>query len=146
MAKGVVTNPDLNMASPLIRLQGKGNVNLLSEAIDYALKTSVVGSLEGQGSAEKDELYGLEIPFAISGTISEPKFALDTAALFDAKLKKEGLEHRGFQKNGAEGCRSISDCLNPVTAESNDSVSELDDGDQSSDLGHLFKRPIEHLL
>ena len=106
MAKGVVTNPDLNMASPLIRLQGKGNVNLLSEAIDYALKTSVVGSLEGQGSAEKDELYGVEIPFAISGTISEPKFALDTAALFDAKLKKEAekatddLKDKLFKKLG----------------------------------------------
>ncbi|WP_428636787.1 AsmA family protein [Shewanella sp.] len=106
MAKGQVTNPDLNMASPLIRLQGKGNVNLLSEAIDYALKTSVVGSLEGQGSAEKDELYGLEIPFAISGTISEPKFALDTAALFDAKLKKEAekatddLKDKLFKKLG----------------------------------------------
>ena len=89
MAKGIVTNPDLNMASPLIRLQGKGNVNLLSEAIDYALKTSVVGSLEGQGGAEKDVLYGVDIPFAIGGTIGEPKFSLDTAALFDAKLKKE---------------------------------------------------------
>ncbi|ABO23982.1 AsmA family protein [Shewanella loihica] len=89
VAKGIVNNPDLNMASPLIRLQGKGNVNLLSEAIDYALKTSVVGSLEGQGGAEKDVLYGIEIPFAIAGTISEPKFSLDTAALFDAKLKKE---------------------------------------------------------
>ncbi|MCG9746631.1 AsmA family protein [Shewanella sp. Isolate8] len=89
MAKGIVTNPDLNMASPLIRLQGKGNVNLLSEAIDYVLKTSVVGSLEGQGGAEKDVLYGVDIPFAIGGTIGEPKFSLDTAALFDAKLKKE---------------------------------------------------------
>ncbi|MCG9712293.1 AsmA family protein [Shewanella insulae] len=89
MAKGIVNNPDLNMASPLIRLQGKGNVNLLSEAIDYALKTSVVGSLEGQGGAEKDVLYGVDIPFAIGGSISEPKFSLDTAALFDAKLKKE---------------------------------------------------------
>ena len=89
MSKGVVTNPDLAMASPLIRLGGKGNVNLLSEVLDYALTTSVVGSLEGQGGGERDALYGIEIPFAISGTMSEPKFALDTAALFDAKLKQE---------------------------------------------------------
>ncbi|QYJ99981.1 AsmA family protein [Shewanella psychrotolerans] len=89
MSKGIVTNPDLAMASPLIRLGGKGNVNLLSEVLDYALTTSVVGSLEGQGGGERDALYGIEIPFAISGTMSEPKFALDTAALFDAKLKQE---------------------------------------------------------
>lgn len=89
MNKGIVTNPDLAMASPLIRLGGKGNVNLVSEVLDYALTTSVVGSLEGQGGGERDALYGVEIPFAISGTIAEPKFALDTAALFDAKLKQE---------------------------------------------------------
>ncbi|MGE6647798.1 AsmA family protein [Shewanella colwelliana] len=89
MAKGVVTNPDLAMASPLIRLAGKGTVNAISEAIDYKLTTSVVGSLEGQGGGERDALQGIEIPFSITGTATEPKFGLDTEALFDAKLKQE---------------------------------------------------------
>lgn len=103
---GVVSNPDLAMASPLIRLGGKGNVSLLSQALDYKLTTSVVGSLEGQGGGERDALYGVEIPFAISGSLSEPKFALDTAALFDAKLKqetdkaKDKLKDKLFKKLG----------------------------------------------
>ncbi|MBW8184863.1 AsmA family protein [Shewanella nanhaiensis] len=89
VVKGVVSNPDLLMASPLIRLAGAGTANIVSEALDYSLTTSVVGSLEGQGGGDRDALHGIEIPFAITGTFSEPKFALDTEALFDAKLKQE---------------------------------------------------------
>lgn len=89
LVNGVASNPDLLMASPLIRLSGAGTANIVTEALDYSLTTSVVGSLEGQGGGEREVLHGVEIPFAISGTFSEPKFALDTAALFDAKLKQE---------------------------------------------------------
>ncbi|WP_041415949.1 AsmA family protein [Shewanella halifaxensis] len=89
IAKGVVSNPDLDMASPLIRLKGAGTANIINEALDYKLTTSVVGSLEGQGGDKRDSLYGIEIPFVISGTMSEPKFALDTKALLDSKLKDE---------------------------------------------------------
>ncbi|ABV87729.1 AsmA family protein [Shewanella pealeana] len=102
VAKGVVTNPDLDMASPLIRLKGAGTANIISEALDYKLTTSVVGSLEGQGGDTRDSLYGVEIPFAISGTMSEPKFALDTKALLDSKLKDETnkLKDSLFKKFG----------------------------------------------
>ena len=89
VVNGIVSNPDLLMASPLIRLAGAGTANIITEALDYSLTTSVVGSLEGQGGGERDALYGIEIPFAITGTFADPKFALDTAALFDAKLKQE---------------------------------------------------------
>lgn len=89
LAKGVFNNPDLAMASPLIRLSGKGDANIITQALDYKLTTSVVGSLEGQGGNERDALHGVEIPFAITGTMTEPEFKLDTAALFDAKLKQE---------------------------------------------------------
>ncbi|MEC4725310.1 AsmA family protein [Shewanella sp. D64] len=89
VVNGVASNPDLLMASPLIRLAGAGTANIITEALDYSLTTSVVGSLEGQGGGERDALHGIEIPFSITGTFADPKFALDTGALFDAKLKQE---------------------------------------------------------
>jgi len=89
LVSGIASNPDLLMSSPLIRLSGAGTANIVTEDLDYSLITSVVGSLEGQGGGEREALHGVEIPFAISGTFSEPKFALDTEALFDAKLKQE---------------------------------------------------------
>ncbi|GIU26640.1 AsmA family protein [Shewanella schlegeliana] len=102
VANGVVSNPDLDMASPLIRLTGAGTANIINEALDYKLTTSVVGSLEGQGGETRDALYGVEIPFVISGTMSDPKFALDTKALLDSKLKDETdkLKDKLFKKFG----------------------------------------------
>ncbi|MEI6858235.1 MAG: AsmA family protein [Shewanella sp.] len=96
---GIVSNPDLLMSSPLIRLSGAGTANIISEALDYQLTTAVVGSLEGQGGGDKDLLYGIEIPFLITGTLTEPKFALDTAGLFDAKLKQETEKVKDKLKN-----------------------------------------------
>ncbi|NRD74279.1 AsmA family protein [Shewanella sp. VB17] len=89
VVKGVATNPDLLMASPLIRLEGAGTANIITEALNYSLTTSVVGSLEGQGGGKPDALTGVAIPFAIKGSFSDPKFTLDTKALFDVKLKQE---------------------------------------------------------
>ncbi|MDR8524072.1 AsmA family protein [Shewanella fidelis] len=102
IAKGVVSNPDLDMSSPLIRLKGKGTANIINQALDYKLTTSVVGSLEGQGGDQRDALYGVEIPFAIKGTMTEPKFSLDTKALLDSKLKEETnkLKDSLFKKFG----------------------------------------------
>ncbi len=97
MAKGVVNNPDLDMQSPLIRLTGKGDANILSETIDYQLSTKLVASLEGQGGG--DALKGVDIPLAITGTFAEPKFALDTEALLNNKVKDEIKKQEDKLKN-----------------------------------------------
>lgn len=86
--KGLVSNPDLRMASPLVRLRGAGSAHLITKALDYKLTARVVGSLKGQGT-EQDKLKGFDVPVAITGTINKPKFSLDTSGLVDAKLKQE---------------------------------------------------------
>ncbi|WP_298773466.1 AsmA family protein [uncultured Shewanella sp.] len=89
IAKGVVNNNDLNMASPLIRIKGQGNANIITQALNYQLLTKVVGSLEGQGGQGSNTLSGIDIPLKITGTMTEPKFALDTEALLKGKVKQE---------------------------------------------------------
>ncbi|OBT11677.1 cell envelope biogenesis protein AsmA [Shewanella sp. UCD-FRSSP16_17] len=97
----VLTNPDLAMSSPLIRLSGNGNANIDSQTVDYKLTTSLVGSLAGQGG-EKDALAGVDIPLTITGSMQDPKFGIDTSALFDAKIKGETdkLKDSLFKKLG----------------------------------------------
>lgn len=85
---GVVTNPDLALAAPLLRLEGTGTVDMLSQNLDYKLMTRVVGSLSGQ-EAQTEQLQGLNIPLKVTGTVQEPKFGLDTSELLDEKLKQE---------------------------------------------------------
>lgn len=106
IADGVVNNPDLLMASPLLRLSGKGSANIVDQTLDYSLTTAIVKSLKGQGGAAMDELAGIEIPLAIKGTFAEPKFSLDTEALFKNKAKqevekaKDKLKDKLFKKLG----------------------------------------------
>ncbi len=86
---GVITNPDLAMASPLLRLSGKGNANLLTEALDYRLIASLVDSFKGQGGRGKEALMAFDIPLAITGTFQKPEYALDTKALLNDQFKEE---------------------------------------------------------
>ncbi|WP_299572386.1 AsmA family protein [uncultured Shewanella sp.] len=101
LKNSMFTNPDLAMASPLIRLAGNGSANIDSQTVDYKLTTSVVGSLSGQGG-ENDPLAGVDIPLTIKGSMQDPKFGIDTSALFDAKLKGETdkLKDSLFKKLG----------------------------------------------
>ncbi|RVT47295.1 AsmA family protein [Rheinheimera sediminis] len=106
LTDGLLTNPDLKMAAPLLRLAGKGSANLLTEALDYQLITALVNTSKGQGGKEKDELVGVEIPLKISGTLQEPKYSLDTKALFETQLKdkvetqKDKLKNKLLEKLG----------------------------------------------
>jgi AsmA protein len=106
LTDGVLTNPDLKMAAPLLRLSGKGSANLLTEALDYQLSTALVNTSKGQCGKEKDDLAGVEIPLKISGTMQEPKYSLDTKALFETQLKdkvetqKDKLKNKLLEKLG----------------------------------------------
>lgn len=106
LTDGLLTNPDLKMAAPLLRLAGKGSANLLSEELDYQLSTALVNTSKGQGGKEKDELAGIEIPLKISGTMQKPKYSLDTKALLEGQLKekvesgKEKLKNKLLEKLG----------------------------------------------
>jgi AsmA protein len=106
LTDAVLTNPDLKMAAPLLRLAGKGSANLLSEELDYQLSTALVNTSKGQGGKEKDDLAGVEIPLKISGTLQKPKYSLDTKALLEGQLKdkvetqKEKLKNKLLEKLG----------------------------------------------
>lgn len=88
--KGVVTTPSIELASPLLRLSGKGSSNVVEQSLDYEMTVSVVGSLEGQGGKSLDELKGLSIPLTIEGGYTDPKVGVDLDALLNNKLKQEG--------------------------------------------------------
>lgn len=73
---GVVENRDLIAKSPLLRVEGSGSVDLVRETLDYLVTAKVVGSLEGEGGRELDELKGLAIPVRLGGTFAEPDYAI----------------------------------------------------------------------
>ncbi|MBY7995610.1 AsmA family protein [Vibrio fluvialis] len=94
--KGEMTTDNLSMQSPLLRIHGEGKANYIQETVDFLVRTSIVGSLEGQGGKNIDELRDVTIPINVSGKWADPKFKL----VFDDVLKQKAQKEidRGLEK------------------------------------------------
>jgi AsmA protein len=68
-AKGVGTNRDLMLKSPLLRVEGAGKLDLPNERLDYQATAVLVKSCEGQGGKSSKELTNYPIPVSISGPL-----------------------------------------------------------------------------
>ncbi|WP_261884664.1 AsmA family protein [Vibrio pomeroyi] len=94
--KGWVSTNDLSAQSPLLRVTGQGKANFINETVDFLVRTSIVGSLEGQGGKSIDDLKDVTIPTKVTGQWADPKFAL----VFDDVLKQKAQKEidRGLEK------------------------------------------------
>ncbi|MEZ9700541.1 AsmA family protein [Vibrio sp. 10N.261.46.E12] len=94
--KGWVSTNDLSAQSPLLRVTGQGKANFINETVDFLVRTSIVGSLEGQGGKSIDDLKDVTIPIKVTGQWADPKFAL----VFDDVLKQKAQKEidRGLEK------------------------------------------------
>ena len=100
--KGVVRNDDLSAKSPLLRVDGAGQANIVKETVDYRVETSVVGTLKGQGGKGLDELKGLTIPIRVHGPFTKPDFDVELDSVLKAKAKQAVEEKKDKLKEEAE--------------------------------------------
>ncbi|MBM7454734.1 AsmA protein [Oceanisphaera litoralis] len=89
IAKGTVSTDNLHMASPLLRIDGEGETNLLDESLDLLFNTAIVGSLKGQDGEELSELKNIILPVRIGGSYQQPKYSLDLQQIFDLYLREK---------------------------------------------------------
>lgn len=101
LAGGVAHNTDLSLRSPLLRVGGEGSANLNSEAIDYLVKATVVGTLTGQDGKSLDRLRGVTVPIRVKGSFAEPRFALDVDSLVSGAVKEKIEEKKAEIKKKA---------------------------------------------
>jgi AsmA protein len=87
ISNGILNNPDMLVESPLIRITGEGDINLVNETLNYRAKPVVVASLEGQGGRSLDELDGLPIPVKCSGALAAPDCSTDFSGLLKDQAK-----------------------------------------------------------
>lgn len=85
---GVIDNQDLVAKSPLLRVEGKGKVDLPRDQLNYLVTTTIVKSLEGQGGKSRNDLTGIAIPIRFSGNLNKPDYSLDLSAALNAKAKQ----------------------------------------------------------
>ena len=79
VTNGVVSNQDLQMLSPLLRVLGNGQIDLGAQSIDYRLTPRAVQSLTGQGG--QLDLQGLEVPVRLEGGFNNVSARIDFEAV-----------------------------------------------------------------
>ncbi len=79
IARGILTNNDFKMLGPLVRVTGKGTVNMPDQTLNYRVEPKLAATLEGQGGS--GDVTGIEVPVVISGPWSNPSFTPDLAAI-----------------------------------------------------------------
>ena len=99
MHKGVMTNNDLFMASPLFRLSAHGVVNLVQKNMDYYAKPKLVANTTGQGATQGAN-KGMVVPLRIYGPLSDPKVSLNVKLqdIFSAPNALKQLKAPAVQK------------------------------------------------
>ena len=94
VANGQANADDLRLAGPLVRMTGKGTVNLVKRTLDFRVDPKLVLSLQGQGGPT--DPAGLGVPVVIRGPWDAPQIYPDVAGILDnpqaafAKLKSMG--------------------------------------------------------
>lgn len=86
---GVIHNSDLRGASPLLRVEGKGDVDLARSRLNYVLTTIVVNTATGQGGKALEKLKKLPIPIKITGTFANPSYGIDMQAVLKEEAKQQ---------------------------------------------------------
>ena len=102
IVNGVATTKDLNIASQNLRLTGQGTTNLVSEAIDYQVKASL---LQSAPTAAASGRLLADIPVTLTGTMTDPKVRPDLEGLAKAQVQQQ------FDKHKQEALQKLQDQL-----------------------------------
>ncbi|MDO8290115.1 MAG: AsmA family protein [Parvibaculum sp.] len=84
IAQGILTNKDLKLLSPLLRVAGSGTVNIPQQTLNYRIEPKLAATLQGQGGSDAQ---GIEVPVIVEGPWSKPTFRPDLAAMLRDKDK-----------------------------------------------------------
>lgn len=86
--QGIVTNDDLLLLSPLLRLTGKGTVDMPERRVDYRVEPKVVASTVGQGGSTGAK--GIAVPVMIKGPWHDISYQPDLSAVLEGVVKSPG--------------------------------------------------------
>jgi AsmA protein len=103
IVNGVVTNKDLKMLSPLLRVTGAGTVSLPQQSVDYRVQANLVADLAGQGGAL--DKSGIVLPILINGPFSKLSYTPDLAGLVAGNLGNAGQLFDGVKNLDTKNLR-----------------------------------------
>jgi len=89
---GIAHNEDLMLKSPFLRVTGAGDVNIGEDSLNYVVKTSIVGTMAGQGGKELGELKGFTVPVRLSGPYTAMKYKVEFSQMVAGKEQLEAAK------------------------------------------------------
>jgi AsmA protein len=95
---GILTNDDLSLQAPVLRVDGRGRVDLPARTVAYRLEPKAAATLEGQGGGK--QAAGILVPVIIEGPWDDLSYRPDLSgalesALRDPEALKEQVEQLG---------------------------------------------------
>ena len=90
---GIASTKDLNIASQNLRVSGQGTTNLVTTAVNYQIKATLLKEAPGAAGTTGKTLA--DIPLNITGTTSSPTVRPDLQALAKAQLQQQLDQHKG---------------------------------------------------
>jgi len=119
--KGILSNQDLLLIGPLLRVTGTGTVDIPQQTLAYRVDPKIVASLEGQGGSQ--ELEGFAVPIRIEGPWSRPRIYPEIEGILQDpqkaldQLRKLGSGLFGGTSSaepptGGTGGKSVEDRIN----------------------------------
>jgi AsmA protein len=82
IASGVAETHDLEMTSPLLKVTGRGTVDMVTSSLDFLTQPEIVAGPEGKGGA--NNLAGLSIPVRVEGPFEHPTFKPEIKGMFSS--------------------------------------------------------------
>jgi AsmA protein len=93
LTNGLASTKDLNIASQNLRVTGQGTTNLVTNAINYQIKATILKEAPGAVNAAGRTLA--DIPLDITGSLTSPSVRPDLEALAKARVQQELDKRKG---------------------------------------------------
>lgn len=130
--RGILTNNDLIVVGPLLRMTGAGTVDIPNRSLSYRVDPKIVASLEGQGASE--DLEGFAVPIRIEGPWSQPRIYPEIEGILqDPQGALDQLRKLGGGLFGGTGGQQ-----GPADGSSGQGVGDLLSEGVSQGLGNLL--------
>jgi len=93
---GIVTNNDLALLSPLLRVGGKGTVDMPNQTLNYRIEPKLAATTTGQGG--KADVAGVMVPVIASGPWNDISYRPDLAGMIGDVAKDPTKALEGVKK------------------------------------------------
>lgn len=142
LAGGIASNDDLAAKSPLLRIAGQGQANLVNSTLDYRVQASVVGTSQGQGGKDLEQLKGLTVPVRIKGTFDKPTYALDYSAMLkDSTKAKLEEQKKQLQDKAKQEIEAVKQNAQQQLDKEKQKVGDKLQNELQKGIGKLFGQP-----